>query len=981
MTRIRTMSVAVKLGLGLLVSALSSVQAAGLTLDDLRVQREEVFEFTKKPTVTVDGDNVTITFAVKGYCDATIAIENAEGRILRYLASGVLGKNAPPPFQKDSLRQTVVWDGKDELGRYIDDRANVAIRVSLGLKPRFERSLLWSAKRRVSRVPPSIAPAPEGVYVFGGHTFDHLRLFDHDGNYVRTTFPFPSDKIAQARGVFWKTFPQDGKKLPIKANFYQTAMLTSGDNMHGGVDFDPEKGIYRNSIGLTYHRLMSGTAGTMLAVRDGRIALGHLSLNRLSTDGATARAFDGGGRLPLSGPGILQTEGFYTIHGFRGGSRNLPPRRAAFSPDGRTLYLSGYLYDLGWHVGGLHVVMRMPFDGDQKPSVFAGSTGLASVGKKNGEFGIATSVDCDAQGRVYVADYLNRRIQVFDPQGKHLANVPTPAPMHVQVCPKTGEIWVASWAFWHGNGGMNRHLLRGAQKAGLGFPQQRDVPPALIRYGRLDNPKKLASWPLPFHRYNVWHGSIGINEYQVTVDFHTDPPTVWQIPWGAGGAGGSRGIPPEQRSIRLLRPKDDKLVLIRDFGADTRKVMPTQELRARSRLYVNPKNGTLYVASMTQPDPGTGASKAFPQWIKVNPKSGRSQVANLPMDAEDAAFDLEGRVYLRGMQAVGRFDAETWREIPWDYGENRRSGFMNKKPELASSLPTTGGINWHMGGIAVSPRGRLAVTSYVDAKHVKTGRGERDLFDNVSGTGYTPRIFPGRRVGGKYPVIHVWDRHGKLVHEDAVPGLSITHGIGIDRDDALYIMETAQPFIDGKPWFNRGAGTLVKFRPGKGRILSPGGVIPLPKSQHPDRPKDLNTGWLENAEWMFGGVGVFTKRGIGCDCINCSFALDYFRRSFAPEIDRYSVAVVDGNGNLILRIGQYGNADDGVPLIKRGGPPNPRSIGGDEVALFHGAYLATQTDRRLFICDVGNGRVVSVKLGYHTTERVGLAAAQSGKTE
>ena len=45
---------------------------------------------------------------------------------------------------------------------------------------------------------------------------------------------------------------------------------------------------------------------------------------------------------------------------------------------------------------------------------------------------------------------------------------------------------------------------------------------------------------------------------------------------------------------------------------------------------------------------------------------------------------------------------------------------------------------------------------------------------------------------------------------------------------------------------------------------------------------------------------------------------------------------------------------------------------GDEVALFHGAYLATHTDRRLFIADPGNARVVSVKLGYHASERVAL---------
>jgi hypothetical protein len=42
------------------------------------------------------------------------------------------------------------------------------------------------------------------------------------------------------------------------------------------------------------------------------------------------------------------------------------------------------------------------------------------------------------------------------------------------------------------------------------------------------------------------------------------------------------------------------------------------------------------------------------------------------------------------------------------------------------------------------------------------------------------------------------------------------------------------------------------------------------------------------------------------------------------------------------------------------------------VALFHGAYLATHTDRRLFITDNGNRRILAVKLGYHASARVAL---------
>jgi hypothetical protein len=71
-------------------------------------------------------------------------------------------------------------------------------------------------------------------------------------------------------------------------------------------------------------------------------------------------------------------------------------------------------------------------------------------------------------------------------------------------------------------------------------------------------------------------------------------------------------------------------------------------------------------------------------------------------------------------------------------------------------------------------------------------------------------------------------------------------------------------------------------------------------------------------------------------------------------------------------VGRYGSVDDGEPIVAEGGPARPRPIGGDEVALFYAPYVATHTDRRLFIADPGNGRIVSVKLDYHAEARIPL---------
>ena len=135
-------------------------------------------------------------------------------------------------------------------------------------------------------------------------------------------------------------------------------------------------------------------------------------------------------------------------------------------------------------------------------------------------------------------------------------------------------------------------------------------------------------------------------------------------------------------------------------------------------------------------------------------------------------------------------------------------------------------------------------------------------------------------------------------------------------------------------------------------------------------------GWIEGAEWMYGGVGYAgfnsSHAGGGCACWFSRFCLDSFARSIAPEPQIFSVAVLDSAGNLITRIGRFGNADDGKPLVGSAELKSPNSLGGDEVGLFYACYVGTHTDRRIFISDVGNGRILSVKLGYYQEERVAM---------
>jgi len=161
-------------------------------------------------------------------------------------------------------------------------------------------------------------------------------------------------------------------------------MLTSGnnDNIH-------DKTAARH-----------GNAATGIAVKGERIALARENLNRLATDGST-------GDLALKGP----MTGFETFRagygGYGRGKFMIGPTSLAFSPNGKVLYMTGYLWrQRSQHSGCIHAVLKMDFEKDNEPVVFAGSKDRKKFGKGNKELCVPTSVACGPKGNVYISDFL-----------------------------------------------------------------------------------------------------------------------------------------------------------------------------------------------------------------------------------------------------------------------------------------------------------------------------------------------------------------------------------------------------------------------------------------------------------------------------------------------------------------------------------------------------------------------------------------------
>ncbi|MCW8129735.1 MAG: hypothetical protein KIS92_05215 [Planctomycetota bacterium] len=92
--------------------------------------------FAEKPAVAKDGAGWRIRFRVKEAVDAHVAVVDGRGKVVRHLASGVLGANAPEPFAKHELAQDLRWDGADDDGRALP-AGTYRVRVSLRLTPSY----------------------------------------------------------------------------------------------------------------------------------------------------------------------------------------------------------------------------------------------------------------------------------------------------------------------------------------------------------------------------------------------------------------------------------------------------------------------------------------------------------------------------------------------------------------------------------------------------------------------------------------------------------------------------------------------------------------------------------------------------------------------------------------------------------------------------------------------------------------------------
>jgi sugar lactone lactonase YvrE len=382
-------------------------------------------QFVTKPKVVRAGGATQVSFAVSTNTDVEVAVLDADGKVVRHLAAGVLGGAKPPPAPLvPGLAQTLSWDGKDDFGALTPDTRHPApfsVRVRAGTGVKFDRFV--GADPFNFGAIDGIATDEDGnLYLkgYGGEANQcamTVRVFDPEGRYLREILPFPASLPPDAVQDF-------GRWDPDRKTFFPRNLKSLNPDFYTGGNLTLVSASKKNGVVFTDGRMIY-TIGA-----DGR-ALGPAFATRdLGAVGNT-----GGGPVFLA---ISPDAKYACVSG-------------PFSSD--TQY--GHKIDTNFPPGRVY---RAALAGNERLKPFvtvpvAHSNGIGGAWLKacfnTGNFtapkGPVHQSAFDASGNLYVADREHGCVAVFDAEGRELGRVAIKNPHLVAVHPKTGAIYVTQF--------------------------------------------------------------------------------------------------------------------------------------------------------------------------------------------------------------------------------------------------------------------------------------------------------------------------------------------------------------------------------------------------------------------------------------------------------------------------------------------------------------------------------------------------------
>ena len=835
------------------------------------VSRENNFEFAQEPQISGPVNGVyTITFSTKAKCDATVAIIKGD-LIVRHLASGVLGANAPYPYAKDALSQSLEWDGKDDVGNAAPEGCQV--RVSLGLKASYAGEISdpycfttqGGSMFTTNGVTNMVCDTQGLLQVF---TWGQIRSFDKDGKYVRTILPHPAAIIQ--------------KELPTSTNYsrWLYKLTTDGDK---ALDFE---GMVRY-FSLT-RNIYSGNTGTIACLPSTNMLLVYTYESFLSvcaTDGAISS------RVYLDSYGL-------PLDPYHQGLMSNGILHLAVTPNEDSLYLAPDMDPDAAHV----VYKASVASPNTKGALFAGEPNVA--GSDNLHFNRVTGIAVDAGGNVYVSDNGNNRIQVFGGSGILLRTLRVTTPEKVFIHPVTGNLYC--FAGYAGDSVL-KLSPEGTVLAGYRYQTETD----------------------------------GMLTSAFCLDTRSDPPAVWVARQEL-----LFGFPGYFFNPIIERLEDRGSSFVKTVTIARRSVeLPDFATETMMYLSVDPVTDDLYLDDFRY---NGNTLEIDAAWTKTRGGAG----------SQNVAFDRNGLVYfrtgaLRPDEFIFRMDRSG---NPVDFANGVvvesmiTGGFEFLKGKNYKGIPTHDMINgadspWKRG-IDVAANGDI----YIFTDYCTVGCQSLKVFDSL---GNLKSADAAVRLGG-------FDK-GTWGEYDGGSEFGLIQTLKVGRNGVLYYgvhntnsSDAVRPFGLAEGGLDGRIGCLIKVGNDKGILPA----VTFYTESHPDRPSGTSffnftqngvnvPMWGDNVHWAFYGASGKTP---GCRCDHEDFDMDRFERTFVPANQINSVVVLDANGNSILRVGRYGNAEN------RG--PGSAEIG------FCLIKTAAVSDKALYVLDYDNKRILKATLGY-----------------
>jgi hypothetical protein len=433
--------------------------------------------FAKKPTAvkTADG-TVKIEFAVDRETDVTVSIEDANGRPVRRLVSGMLGKNPPAPLRPNSLVQSIEWDGKADWGKAAGD-GPFSVRVALGLGARYDKEVI-ADPLSIGPVQ-AIATGPDGTLyavVSAGAAVPNwsaqrLVALNRDGTFRRTLIPPPAD-LAKDRLQALGGVPVEvgGRAVPMVVHVNQ--------RRHTAFQMRTRAG----QIAVT-------PLGALLVIAGETIGL-------VDTTGAAAPP-------PFLAPKpmpAVPTASFWTLNPW------VPERSyVTTSADGTYAYFSGLARQRSPYGDKTKIIppypavfrVRLP---ERTPAeVFFGD--LEKAGKDETHLGaMPRGMAADGRGHLLICDSVNDRVVVAaEADGKFAGSFPANGAEFVAVNRQTGEVYLLT-------------------------PDAKDGKAELVKLSSWKDPKPVAAATLTS---DIWPKQ-GL-EWQLALDTSAAPPVLWVV--------------------------------------------------------------------------------------------------------------------------------------------------------------------------------------------------------------------------------------------------------------------------------------------------------------------------------------------------------------------------------------------------------------------------------------------------------------------